>query len=84
MDPPIGQVYVAMYDWEARDSVELSFKKGEKLEIKEEYTDGWWLARSLDTDQEGFVYTSNIEKDKESVLLTLEPLKVFHYTMTKC
>ena len=52
IDPPKGPVYVAIRDWEAKDSDELSIKKGEKFEIKEERTSGWWLARSLDTDQE--------------------------------
>uniref|UniRef100_A0A1X7TZX6 SH3 domain-containing protein n=1 Tax=Amphimedon queenslandica TaxID=400682 RepID=A0A1X7TZX6_AMPQE len=56
--PPKGPVYVAMYDWESRVTGDLSFKKGEKLEIKNEHTqsDGRWLARSLDTDQEGFCF----------------------------
>ena len=78
-----GPVYVAMYDWEARDSDELSIKKGEKLKIKEECTSGWWLARSLDTDQEGFVHISDIKKDEESDLSTLESLELFHYAMTE-
>ncbi|XP_019863341.1 PREDICTED: uncharacterized protein LOC109592296 [Amphimedon queenslandica] len=83
IDPPKGPVYVAIRDWEARESVELSIKKGEKLEIKEERTNGWWIARSLDTDQEGFVYIDHIKKDEESELSTLESLELFHYAMTE-
>ena len=83
IDPPKGPVYVAIRDWEARDSTQLSIKKGEKLEIKEERTDGWWLARSLDTDQEGFVNIALIKKDEESELSTLESLELFHYAMTE-
>ncbi|XP_019852152.1 PREDICTED: uncharacterized protein LOC109582031 isoform X3 [Amphimedon queenslandica] len=83
MDPPKGLVYVAIKQWEARDSNQLSIKKGEKLEIKQERTSGWWLARSLDTDQEGFVYFRDIEKDEESELSTLESLELFHYAMTE-
>ncbi|XP_019852154.1 PREDICTED: uncharacterized protein LOC109582032 [Amphimedon queenslandica] len=83
IDPPKGPVYEAIRDWEARDSDDLSIKKGEKLEIKEECTSGWWLARSLDTDQEGRVYINDIKKDEESELSTLESLELFHYAMTE-
>ena len=83
IDPPKGPVYVAIDDCEARDSDELSFKEGEKLEIKEECTSGWWLARSLDTDQEGRVPITHIEKDEESEVSTLESLELFHYAMTE-
>ena len=83
IDPPKGPVYVAIGDWEARDSSQLSIKKGEKLEIEEERTNEWWLARSLDTDQEGTVHISDIKKDEESELSTLESLELFHYAMTE-
>ena len=83
MDPPKGPVYVAIRDWEAREMGQLSFKEGEKLEIKKEHTSGWWLARSLDTDQEGFVYISDLKKDEESEVSTLESLELFHYAMTE-
>ena len=83
MDPPKGPVYVAMYDWKARKSTQLSIKKGEQLEIKEERTNGWWLARSLDTDQEGLVSFNFIKKDEESEVSTLESLELFHYAMTE-
>ena len=83
IDPPKGPVYVAIRDWEARDSDELSIKKGEKLEIKKEHTSGWWIARSLDTDQKGFVNIINIKKDEESEVSTLESLELFHYAMTE-
>ena len=83
IDPPKGPVYVAIRDWEARNSIQLSIKKGEKLEIKKEHTDGWWLARSLDTDQEGDVNIAVIKKDEEGELSTLESLELFHYAMTE-
>ena len=83
MDPPKGPVYVAIIDWEARDSTQLSIKKADKLEIKEERTNGWWLARSLDTVQEGIVHVSDIKKVEESEVSTLESLELFHYAMTE-
>ena len=83
INPPKGPVYVAIRDREARSSTHLSIKKGEKLEIKKEHADGWWLARSLDTDQEGAVNINHIKKDEESELSTLESLELFHYAMTE-
>ncbi|XP_019864002.1 PREDICTED: tyrosine-protein kinase STK-like, partial [Amphimedon queenslandica] len=83
LDPPKGSVYVAIKNWEATNSTQLSIKKGEKFEIKKERTEGWWLARSLDTDQEGFVLINYIKKDEESELSTLESLELFHYAMTE-
>ncbi|XP_019860598.1 PREDICTED: uncharacterized protein LOC109588939, partial [Amphimedon queenslandica] len=83
INPPKGPVYVAIRDWEARNSTQLSIKKGEKLEVKKERTEGWWLARSLDTDQEGLVNMIHIKKDEESELSTLESLEPFHYAMTE-
>ncbi|XP_019856774.1 PREDICTED: nephrocystin-1-like [Amphimedon queenslandica] len=83
IDHQKGPVYVAIRDWEAKNITQLSIKKGEKLGIKKERTDGWWLAKSLDTDQEGYVYISDIEKDEESELSTLETLELFHYAMTE-
>ena len=83
IDPPKGPVYVAIRNWEAKNSTQLSFKKGEKLEIKKEHTIEWWLARSLDTNQEGRVRITDIKIDKESELSTLESLELFHYAMTE-
>jgi hypothetical protein len=34
---------VALYDYEATDADELSFRKGEALMLLEAYDDGWWL-----------------------------------------
>ncbi|XP_019858845.1 PREDICTED: uncharacterized protein LOC109587067 [Amphimedon queenslandica] len=83
MDPPKGPVYVAKFDYEQREATQLSFKEGEKLEIKEERTNGWWLAKSLDTEQEGRVHIDHIRKDEENELSTLESLELFHYAMTE-
>ena len=84
MDPPKGPIYVAECDWEQIENNQLSFKKSDKLEIMEERTNEWWLARSLDTDQEGLVPSYLIKKDEESnELSTSESLELFHYAMTE-
>ncbi|XP_019860570.1 PREDICTED: uncharacterized protein LOC109588911 isoform X1 [Amphimedon queenslandica] len=76
-------VYVATKDWKQEENNQLSIKEGEKFEVKEERTNEWWLARSLDTDEERLVPSYLIEKDEESELSTSELLELFHYAMTE-
>jgi hypothetical protein len=40
-----GQVFVALYDYDARTDEDLSFKKGEHLEIINDTQGDWWFAR---------------------------------------
>ena len=82
IDRPKG-VYVAIEDWKHEENNQLSIKEGEKFEVKEERTNEWWLARSLDTDEEGLVPSYLIKKDEESELSTSEELELFHYAMTE-
>lgn len=56
--PPsaVKPVYVALYDYDARTEEDLSFKKGEVLEVyPEDLRNDWWRARSRDTGGEGFI-----------------------------
>ena len=39
------QVFVALYDYEARTDEDLSFKKGDHLEIINDTQGDWWFAR---------------------------------------
>lgn len=46
---PIGagvKLFVAMYDYDARTDEDLSFKKGDLLEILNDTQGDWWFARS--------------------------------------
>lgn len=48
--------YIALYDYDARTQEDLSFKKGEILEVnKEDLENDWWRARSRETGVEGFI-----------------------------
>jgi fyn-related kinase len=38
-------VFVALYDYDARTDEDLSFKKGEHLEIINDTQGDWWFAR---------------------------------------
>lgn len=55
---PVEQklLFVALYDYEARTAEDLSFKKGENLEVVTSNDGGdWWQARSLLTNAVGYI-----------------------------
>ena len=50
------KLFVALYDYEARTAEDLSFKKGEKLELISGSDVGdWWQARSVVTEAIGYI-----------------------------
>ena len=49
-------LFVALYDYDARTDEDLSFKKGEHLEVINSSDGGdWWQARSLLTNAVGYI-----------------------------
>jgi len=61
---PSGKVFVALYDYDARTDEDLSFKKGEHLEIINDTQGDWWFARSKTTKQEGYIPSNYVAKLK--------------------
>lgn len=57
LDPELAfRLYVAIYDYEdSRTRGDLTFKKGDYLEIINKCQQGWWIARRLDTKAEGYI-----------------------------
>ncbi|XP_038659309.1 tyrosine-protein kinase HCK isoform X2 [Scyliorhinus canicula] len=55
-------VAVALYDYEGIHDGDLSFKKGEKVKVLSEQGE-WWLGRSLQSDQEGYIPSNYFAKD---------------------
>ena len=49
------KLFVAKYDYDARTDEDLSFKKGEILEIVDDTCGDWWRARSRSSLMEGYV-----------------------------
>jgi len=48
--------YLALYDYDKRTEEDLSFKKGEILEVNtEDLQADWWRAKSKETGAEGFI-----------------------------
>lgn len=56
--------FVALYDYEARTDEDLSFKKGEILEILNDTQGDWWYAKSRTTKQEGYIPSNYVAKVK--------------------
>lgn len=48
--------YLALYDYDKRTEEDLSFKKGEILEVNTEDLEAdWWRAKSKESGNEGFI-----------------------------
>ena len=53
--PSRGPLYIARYSYEARTTEDLSFRKGDKLEIIGGTEGDWWQARSVTDGKEGYI-----------------------------
>lgn len=65
--PPLAmmtKLFVALYDYDARTDEDLSFKKGEHLEIINDTQGDWWFARSKATKLEGYIPSNYVAKLK--------------------
>lgn len=63
-DPPNSRIFVALYDYDARTDEDLSFRKGEHLEILNDTQGDWWLAKSKRTRNEGYIPSNYVAKLK--------------------
>ena len=65
MLPPdfIGRRYITMYPYVARNPQDLTFDKGEIIEIDEDIeNDLWWHGYSLTSKKSGFVPSNYLEE----------------------
>ena len=61
---PRGPIYIALFDYDQRTSEDLSFRKGERLEIINNNDGDWWQARSLETLREGYIPSNYVAEHK--------------------
>ena len=61
---PQGPIFIALFDYDQRTSEDLSFRKGERLEIIDNQDGDWWQARSLDTMREGYIPSNYVAEHK--------------------
>ncbi|XP_037084638.1 tyrosine-protein kinase Src42A-like [Pollicipes pollicipes] len=59
-----AKVFVALYDYDARTTEDLSFKKGDHLEILNDTQGDWWYAKSRTTYQAGYIPSNYVAKLK--------------------
>lgn len=59
-----SKIFVALYDYDARTDEDLSFRKGELLEIINDTQGDWWFARSKTTKQEGYIPSNYVASVK--------------------
>ena len=71
-----GSVCVALVDYQAMWSDELSFSKGEELEVTDTSNSEWWKGRSLLSGSEGYIPSS-------CVLSMLESLQLLQFVLTE-
>lgn len=53
--PAGAQIVQALYDYEARTTDDLAFKKGDCMEILNDSDNDWWHARHLDSGLKGYI-----------------------------
>ncbi|KNC51827.1 uncharacterized protein AMSG_07910 [Thecamonas trahens ATCC 50062] len=58
-------VLVAVYEYKARNSSELSFSDGDRLGLLEDYNDGWSMCVKLETNETGLVPSAYAEPENE-------------------
>lgn len=56
--------YVALYDYDARTSEDLSFRKGEHLDILNNSQADWWFAQSRHTQRRGYIPANYVARLK--------------------
>ena len=64
VDASAIKAFVALYDYDARTDEDLSFKKGEVLEILNDTQGDWWYARSKVTKSQGYIPSNYVAKVK--------------------
>uniref|UniRef100_A0A914Y1R2 Tyrosine-protein kinase n=1 Tax=Panagrolaimus superbus TaxID=310955 RepID=A0A914Y1R2_9BILA len=57
-------LYIALFDYEARTDEDLSFKKNDILEILNDMQGDWWYARSLQSGKTGYIPSNYVAKEK--------------------
>ena len=59
------RLFIALFDYDARTSEDLTFKKGDYLEVQPENTAfDWWQAKSRTTKQEGYIPSNYVAEVK--------------------
>lgn len=52
---PRRKIVVGLYSYRARERTDLSFKKGDRMEVIDDSEPDWWKVRDLVTGREGLI-----------------------------
>lgn len=59
------RLYVAIFDYDARTNEDLTFKKGEYLEVSSDNTQfDWWQAKSRTSGKQGYIPSNYVAEVK--------------------
>ena len=58
----MDNVYIALYDYNARAEDDLNFKKGDQLLITNQSDGDWWQAQLVGTTKKGFIPSNYVAK----------------------
>lgn len=50
-----NKIVIALYNYFANDEGDLSFRKGDRLQIIDDSDPDWWLAKHLTSNQKGYI-----------------------------
>ncbi|CAD7083302.1 unnamed protein product [Hermetia illucens] len=58
------RVVVALYDYKSRDESDLSFMKGDRMEVVDDTESDWWRVINLTTRQEGLIPLNFVAEER--------------------
>lgn len=58
------RVVVAKYPYSARELADVSFVKGDRMEVLDDSEPDWWRVRHLRTGEEGFIPWNFVAPEK--------------------
>ncbi|CAD7003281.1 unnamed protein product [Ceratitis capitata] len=61
---PKRRVVVALYDYKSRDESDLSFMKGDRMEVIDDTESDWWRVVNLSTRQEGLIPLNFVAEER--------------------
>lgn len=61
---PKRRVVVALYDYKSRDESDLSFMKGDRMEVIDDTESDWWRVVNLTTRQEGLIPLNFVAEER--------------------
>lgn len=59
-----GRIVVAVYNYQSREMSDVSFVKGDRMELLDDSEPDWWRVRHLRTSEEGLIPWNFVAEEK--------------------